>query len=264
MKKTLPLLMTVLLASCQTIRIGMNPAPDANAFLDALKNQDISAIKNSVASGSDVKNETLTKSLEKIQNSDSAASKSAKEKISKLEVVDCYMGSDRSICKLSNDSELVLKKDGLAWKVDLEESTFSDVFEKDMQSLFRAEQPPEYVTIQFTLALLEGNLEQAKEYSTDRTHLMLPLIVGMMSAAQQDQSEEQKTKMDEARKELSSMACEVSGDRAECAPEGKEKSMSLVRDNGVWKVDFRKGGDEDHSEEDDAESMDSEESDEEM
>ncbi len=255
MKKLTPALFVFLVASCQTITIGMNPAPDANAFLDAIKNQDIAALNNTVTAGTTAK-EALTKSLEKIKGSDTAASKSAREMLGKLEVEECYMGSDRSLCKLSNESELVLKRDGFSWKVDLEDSSFSQVYEKEMQGLFRAEQSPEYVTIQFTLALLEGNLEQAKEYSTDQTHLMLPLIVGMMSAAQQDQTEEQKTKMEEARKELASMACEVNGDRAKCAPEGKEKSMSLVRDNGVWKVDFRKGGSEESEEMDSSESSD--------
>ncbi|MEQ8351017.1 MAG: hypothetical protein RH862_06005 [Leptospiraceae bacterium] len=243
MKHFFPALLAFLLIGCQTITIGMNPAPDADAFLETIKQQDIASFNSRITSDVSSKKK-VTESLEKLQNADSPASKQARDKVAELKIENCYMGSDRSLCKLNNDSELVLEKDGLGWKVNLKESSFTTRFSEDMQGLFRAEQGPEYVTQQFTIALLEGNLEQAREYSTSRTHMLLPLIVGMMSAAQQDQTEDQKLKIEEAKQQLESMTCEVDGDKAQCAPEGKDKSMNLVRENGVWKVDFRKGGSE--------------------
>lgn len=253
--KQLPLFLAFFLAGCQTLTIGMNPAPDARGFLDSLKNQDVAALDASVTDSASKEKKEMKDTLSKVKETDTPAADAARKWLSELDVADCYMGSDRSLCKLNNESELVLKRDGFAWKVDLSQSNFAAKFSEEMQGLFRADQTPEYVTIQFTLALLEGNLEQAREYSTDRTHIMLPLIVGMMSAAQNDQSEEQKAKMEEARKELKSMQCEINGDRAECAPEGKEKSMSLVRDNGIWKVDFKKLGEDEKEDSENEESM---------
>ena len=54
--KQLPLFLAFFLAGCQTLTIGMNPAPDARGFLDSLKDQDVAALDASVTDSASKEN----------------------------------------------------------------------------------------------------------------------------------------------------------------------------------------------------------------
>jgi hypothetical protein len=99
---------------------------------------------------------------------------------------------------------------------------------------------PEAVAIDFTEALMTGEVEKAKELSTENSHKIVGLLAGMLSGAMANQTEDKKAEMEEKLKELETMACDVEGEKAKCGPEGEEKKLELVKVDGEWKVDFKK------------------------
>ncbi|MCB1139705.1 MAG: hypothetical protein KDK23_13155, partial [Leptospiraceae bacterium] len=83
-------------------------------------------------------------------------------------------------------------------------------------------------------------VEEAKELSTPQSQMIVQLLSGMMSSAIAAQSDEEKAEMEQKKKELDSMECDVEADAALCGPAGNEKKLNLVRMDGAWKVDFKK------------------------
>ncbi|MCB1168009.1 MAG: DUF4878 domain-containing protein [Leptospiraceae bacterium] len=242
-----------LLAGCATITFGPNPEPPAKDFIESLKSGD-GNVSELVVDSSSEKSQEISRVLKKLkEESKNPAAKAGADYLDKLSVEKCFMGESESLCRLSDGSDLVLERSGWSWKVNLDRSDVVANLQEKTQALFRAEQTPETVAINFTVALIDGDLEMAKEYSTEKTHLLLPLIVGMMKMAR---TEEQAAKFEEAKKELQSMKCEIQGDKAQCAPEGKSKPMDLVREEGIWKVEMKKGGNEDSEDEPEEPSMD--------
>jgi hypothetical protein len=240
------LLFSLVSLNCKTITFGLNPAGDAGAFLDAVKQSDSEAVALQVTESSAEELKALQDTLDQLQDSGDSNNEGQKY-VNSLTLSECFVGSETGLCKLSNGTELLLQKSGLGWKVDLTGSTFQPAFQKDMAGMFRGDQSPEQVTIRFMTALLSGDLEQAQEYSTSRTHLILPLVMGMMTMAQANQSEEDRAKMEQAKKDLETMKCRIDGDTALCAPQGKDEEMDLIRENGVWKVDMKKNAKDEES-----------------
>ena len=101
---------------------------------------------------------------------------------------------------------------------------------------------PEDAAKGFMTALIKGDVDKAKELSTEKSHKIVGLIAAMTASQADSQSEEQKKKMEETLAALDKIKCEVDGDTAKCAPEGENKKIDLVKEDGKWKVDFKKAG----------------------
>lgn len=239
MKYYLPALL-LLFAGCQTITIGFNPRPEAEAFLDALEQADMAKIKGLMTEDSAETLEGLRETIALIGDKESEAANTARKAIRDYKVQDCFIGSEEGFCKLDSGAELRLQKSGFSWKVDLKDSSFIPAFEEQMAGIFRSQLPPEQVAIRFTRSLMTGNVEEAKELSTPQSHMIVQLLSGMMSSAIAAQSAEERAEMEQKMKELDSMECDVEGDEALCGPAGNEKKLNLLRLDGAWKVDFKK------------------------
>ncbi|MBI41882.1 MAG: hypothetical protein CMF59_19985 [Leptospiraceae bacterium] len=241
MIRLFPLFFLLSTMSCQTFLIGVSPENDSRTFLNALVLRDVDTLKRSVLSSDSKELDEVIRSIEMRKESYSYASRKMEEKLSSVEISECFLGSSSGLCNLSNGTQLVLKQDGLSWKVDLAGSTFVQHYISEFNKMTTG-LDPEKVAIAFAHAMLNADLERTQELCTPNAAKLMPLIIEMMTGKLEEMSELEKKN---ARAELESMECEVTDDKARCGPRGKSKSLQLVREEGRWKITIEKKGRED-------------------
>ena len=96
---------------------------------------------------------------------------------------------------------------------------------------------PKDVAKKYTVALVDGDIEKANEYSTERTHQLNALIIGMMSKNKEDV----KKDLDESLDKIDNCREEIDGDTAKLYGDENDKNpMILKKVDGDWKVDATK------------------------
>jgi len=98
---------------------------------------------------------------------------------------------------------------------------------------------PKDVAKKYTVALVDGDLEKANEYSTERTHKLNAWIIGMMSDS--ESKEKVKKDLDESLDKIDDCREEIDGDTAKLYEDENDKTpMILKKVDGDWKVDATK------------------------
>ena len=94
---------------------------------------------------------------------------------------------------------------------------------------------PKDVAKKYAIALADGDLAKANEYSTERTHKLNALIISMMSDSEnKEKVKKDLDKIDDCREE-------IDGDTAKLyADESDEDPIILKKVDGDWKVDATK------------------------
>lgn len=95
---------------------------------------------------------------------------------------------------------------------------------------------PEAVAEKFMTAILESDVNTAKKYSTEKSHRLLPIMIMLIPKF----AEKEGKSLEETKKNLSSMQCDVNEDQAKCGPTENKKDLNLVKQDGEWKVDVKK------------------------
>ncbi|HBS06419.1 MAG TPA: hypothetical protein DEA96_15735 [Leptospiraceae bacterium] len=225
------------LASCQTIIFASNPAAETRGFLESIQNQDTQSLKELVRTRSR-KLQTFVMTLENLRQSDSPAARAIVRKLNSLKIDECFAGPETGICYLNDGSQVILVRDGLGWQIDLDKSALLQDHSRISQILEQSTWTPREVTIRFSRALLQKDVKEAQSLSTEDTAKIVPLLVERIAEKFPDPSDEE---MAEVEAELQTMKCEIYLQQASCAPEKSSKFLPLVQIDGVWRVELRKG-----------------------
>ncbi len=240
LKMVLTFVLVFTLASCQSVIFAPNPASETLSFLQSIQNQDTQSLKELVRPNSR-QLQTFVMSLENLRQSDSPAARAIIRKLNNLKIDECFASTETGLCYLSDGSQLILVRDGLGWKIDLDKSTLLEDHNRISQILEQSTWTPREVTIRFSRALLEKDVKEAQSLSTEDTAKMVPLLVERIAEKFPDPSNEE---MAEVEAELQTMKCEIYLQQASCAPEKSSNFLPLVQIDGVWRVELRKGQDQ--------------------
>lgn len=97
---------------------------------------------------------------------------------------------------------------------------------------------PQDVVAIWATAIVDGDLDTANEYSTERTHVLNALMVGMMSG--KEESDEVKNFKENVEK-IADAKVEINGDVAKVyINEDDDNPVVLKKVDGEWKVDVQK------------------------
>ena len=97
------------------------------------------------------------------------------------------------------------------------------------------EDSPQDVVEIWATAIVDGDLKTANEYSTERTHVLNALMVGMMSEEENSGAEKFKANVDK----IADAKVEIEDDVAKVYVE-KDDPITLKKVDGEWKVDAQK------------------------
>lgn len=106
---------------------------------------------------------------------------------------------------------------------------------------------PENVALGFTQAISQFDFEGAKKFCDKETAGLLSMAAMGKDEMMKKMGDEEKKKMEEAKKNLKSATCKVEGDKATCTvccgPDGKAADngeITLVKQDGKWLVSMNK------------------------
>jgi len=99
---------------------------------------------------------------------------------------------------------------------------------------------PKDVVVKWTEAIVNGDIKTANEYSTENTHSLNGLIIGVVNGKSED-SKKTKAELEASIEKLKNGREEITGDTAKVFVEGSDdKPATLKKIDGKWKVDAQK------------------------
>lgn len=103
---------------------------------------------------------------------------------------------------------------------------------------------PKSVAKKYMQALEKGDVTEANKYSTERTHALNGMVVGMLNVADKKDGAKSNKELEKSFKEgvekLDDARVEINGDSAKLYTDDDEKPMTFKKVDGDWKVDVEK------------------------
>ena len=99
---------------------------------------------------------------------------------------------------------------------------------------------PKDVVVKWTEAIVNGDIKKANEYSTENTHALNGMIIGIVNGKSED-AKKTKAELEASIEKLKNAKKEIDGDTAKVFMEDdKDKPAVLKKVDGKWKVDAQK------------------------
>ena len=99
---------------------------------------------------------------------------------------------------------------------------------------------PKDVVVKWTEAIVNGDIKKANEYSTENTHALNGMIIGIVNGKSED-AKKTKAELEASIEKLKNAKEEIDGDTAKVFMEDdKDKPAVLKKVDGKWKVDAQK------------------------
>ena len=98
---------------------------------------------------------------------------------------------------------------------------------------------PRDVTVKWAKAIVDGDVKKANEYTTEKTRPINGLMVGVLSADDEN-GKKAKAEFEANIDKLKKAKEEINGDEAKVTVEGESKPITLKKVDGKWKVDAQK------------------------